>query len=113
MKSKKNFLDYVPVLNDGITFTKKEDGNLHMTVENRGFYNSIAQKFFKKSRFSEIEIDEIGSFVLPLIDGKRTVYEIAGLLKEHFGEAAEPLYPRITQYMKILQSYNYIKLINN
>ena len=108
MKSKKNFLDYVPKISESISFETKEDGSLMMIVRNEGFYNRIAQKFFKKSPVSEIELDEMGSFVIPLIDGNRSVYDIAALVKEHFGDKAEPLYPRIVKYMKILQSYNYI-----
>ena len=33
-------------------------------------------------------------------------------MKEHFGEAAEPLYPRIVKYFQILESYHFISFKN-
>ena len=45
-------------------------------------------------------------------DGKHTVTEIAALVKEEFGEAAEPLYPRIIKYFQIVESYHFIKFAN-
>lgn len=53
-----------------------------------------------------------GTFIWPLIDGKRTVTDIAALVKEEFGEAAEPLYPRIIKYFQIVESYHFIKFAN-
>lgn len=40
---------------------------------------------------------------------KKNVKEIADLLHEKFGEKAEPLYPRISVYIKILQNYGFIE----
>ena len=56
--------------------------------------------------------DAQGTFIWPLIDGKRTVTDIAALVKEEFGEAAEPLYPRIIKYFQIVESYHFIKFAN-
>ena len=47
-----------------------------------------------------------------LIDGEKTVADIAVLVKEQFGEAAEPLYPRIVKYFQIVESYHFIKFNN-
>ena len=110
MKSK-NFLNYIPTISDCIDFDMNDRGELLLIVENRGFYNLLAQKLFHRSRISEIELDEMGSFVFPLIDGRRSIYDIAQSVREKFGDKAEPLYPRIVQYMKILQSYKYISFI--
>ena len=38
--------------------------------------------------------------------------ELAALQKEQFGEAAEPLYPRILKYLQILESYHFISFKN-
>ena len=48
----------------------------------------------------------------PLIDGKKTVMELAALQKERFGEEAEPLYSRIVKYFQILESYQFIRFVN-
>ena len=43
-------------------------------------------------------------FVWRQIDGRHSVYEIGQLLHETFGEEAEPLYERLSVYMKQLEN---------
>ena len=75
MKEKKNYIDNIPKIND-MKWDVSEDGIVEITVENTGFYNTIAQKIFKKPRYSFIKLDEYGSFVWQQIDGKKSIYEI-------------------------------------
>ncbi|MCC8015724.1 MAG: PqqD family protein [Eubacterium sp.] len=108
-KSKKNYLDLVPVLNPDIRL--EDDGEQKvLLIENKGFFNKIAQIFFKKPPVSTVHLDKFGSFILPLIDGRLTVAELALLQKEQFGETCEPLYPRFVKYMQIMESYGFVKL---
>lgn len=72
--------------------------------------NKIAQTVFNKPQYTKVHLDAQGTFIWPLIDGKHTVTEIAALVKEEFGEAAEPLYPRIIKYFQIVESYHFINL---
>ena len=51
----------------------------------------------------------MGSFLWPLFDGEKTVFEIGEFVKEHFGEKAEPLYERLTKYIQTLESYKFIE----
>jgi len=106
--AKKNYLDYIPVISEKNTWSE-EDGVVTIHMVHRGFYAAIAQKFFHRPRVSHIALDEMGSFIFPLIDGKRTVEDIAQLVKERFGEAAEPLYDRLVQYMRILHNNGFIR----
>ena len=53
--------------------------------------------------------EKMGSFIWPLIDGKRTVYDIGQKVSEQFGDKAEPLYPRLTLYIRTLKEYGFIK----
>ena len=106
--SKKNYLDYIPVISEKNTWSE-ENGTVTIHMVHRGFYAAIAQKFFKRPRVSHIALDEMGSFIFPLIDGMRTVGDIAELVKAEFGEAAEPLYDRLVQYMKILHNNGFIR----
>jgi hypothetical protein len=55
-----------------------------------------------------VHLEEMGSFIIPLLDGKRTVYDLALLIKEHFGEKAEPVYNRLVTYMHTLEAYSFI-----
>ena len=81
-----------------------------MTVdmENKGFTNTIAQKLFKRPRVSHIKLEGMGSFVFRCIDGKRSVYEIGQLVREEFRENAEPLYERLSVYIKQLEKLEFI-----
>ena len=81
-------------------------------MENTGVMNTIAQRVFNKPRFTKVHLDAQGTFIWPLIDGEKTVADIAALVKEEFGEKAEPLYPRIVKYFQIVESYNFIEFIN-
>lgn len=107
MKKKENYLDFVPVCAPGFEWEEKE-GIVTIRVENRGFYNWIAQKLFKRPRFSHIDLDEFGSFVWKQMDGKRTIYDISLLVGEHFGKKAEPVIERLVQYFQILYRNHFI-----
>ena len=79
---------------------------------NKGAFNTIAQKLFGKPRYTKIHLDDNGTFIWPLIDGRKTVEDIAALVKDEFGEKAEPLYPRIVKYFQIMESYHFVNFIN-
>lgn len=102
-KKKENYLDYVPAISGRHTWSE-EDGVVTVHMVHRGWNHWIAQKLFGRPRVSHIRLDEMGSFIYPLIDGKRDIGEIAMLVKEEFGEAAEPLYERLAKYMQILRN---------
>ena len=109
MKQKKeNFLDFIPVINPDYTWGDKNKKHVTVHMVNKGFFNRAAQIFFKRPKVSHIDLDEYGSFLWRNIDGKRTIEELAGLMKEQFGEKAEPLYDRLVKYMRILQNNKFI-----
>lgn len=105
-----NLLDFIPAKNEKIPFSTDENGKVTLAIENKGLFNKIAQKLFKKPKISYIHLDEMGSFIWPIMDGKKDVFRIGELVKEHFGENAEPLYERLCKYVKILESYGFICL---
>ena len=107
MKEKKNYIDNIPKIND-MKWDVSEDGIVEITVENTGFYNTIAQKIFKKPRYSFIKLDEYGSFVWQKIDGKKSIYEIGKELQAVHEGAATQLYERLSQYFAILERNKYI-----
>ncbi len=105
----KNYLDEIPLKNEKINWSVDDKDIVTLEIENTGFFNKAAQKFFKKPKVSYIHMDEIGSFVWTVLDGRKNIIEIGELVKEHFGERAEPLYERLAKYFKILESYNFIR----
>lgn len=118
-KEKKNYLDFIPVQNveseydDSISISENDDGakkyrKIMLCVENKGVFNRMAQKCFKKPRVTKVHLDKMGNFIWPLIDGEKSIYDIAAYVKDEFGDEAEPLYERLTQYMKTLESYGFV-----
>ena len=110
MKKEKISLEH-KVRMKGIPYTKDEKGNVTLLKENKGILNTICQKLLKKPRITNIHLDEMGSFVWPIIDGKKDITEIGKYVEEHFGEKANPLYERLAQYFKILESYGFVKYL--
>lgn len=109
MKEKsENFLDYIPKHNSLMKYSINEGGHVEIAVVNRGLFNRLAQIFFKKPKVSYIELEDMGTFIWKQIDGKRSVYEIGILVKEEFGDKAEPLYERLCTYIKSLHNNEYI-----
>lgn len=102
----KNYLDHIPVIEK--KWELSEDGLVEVTVENTGFYNSLAQKVFKKPRFSFIKLDKYGSFVWQQIDGEKSIYEIGKSLKNRHKEAGTQLYERLSAYFGILERNGYV-----
>lgn len=109
MKNKENFLEKKPQRNPDINW-KEKDGQITLEIENKGLFNRLAQKLLKKPKISYIHLDEMGSFIWPLIDGEADIIALGERVKEHFGDKAEPLYERLSKYIKILESYGFVKL---
>ena len=112
MKKKKNenYLERIYEKNSEIIWNRDEDGIVTLEIKNKGIFNTIAQRLFKKPPVSYIHLDKLGSFVWPLIDGGRDIITIGEDVRDHFENEAEPLYERLAQFFKILESYNFIKL---
>lgn len=105
----RNYLDKIPIRNHNVGYKTDEEGTVTLEIENKGFMNRVAQKLFKKPKVTFIHLDKMGSFVFPLIDGEKTLSDIATLVDKHFGEESHPLYERLIKYFKILESYGFIK----
>lgn len=58
-----------------------------------------------------VRLEEHGTAVWKLIDGRRTVREIIALLAGHFGEGEEKYSPRVTAYVMQLRKDGLIKLV--
>ena len=93
-----------------VFYIPTESGEVIVDMENTGITNRIAQKFFHKPAISHIHLEGMGSYIFTCIDGKKSVYEIGQLVKEKYGEEAEPLYERLSVYMNNLKNVGYITL---
>ena len=114
MKKKKevisqNYLEKIPVRPAHIKWTADEAGIVTLDIENTGLLNRAAQKLLHKPKVSHIHLDEMGSFVWPLLDGEKNIIELGRMVEERFGEKANPLYERLAKYFQILDSYQFIE----
>ncbi len=110
-KQDENFLERIPEIKKELKWEVSEATELvNIYQENKGFYNMIAQKFFSRPKVSTITLDDFGSFVWLKIDGKRNLIEIGKAIKEMYGEDAEPVYERLSQFIATLKNVGYIVL---
>ena len=109
MRNKDNFLDYVFGYPEGLVFNCSDEGEVTVDMENTGFTNKLAQRFFKTPKVSHIRLEGMGSFIFLCVDGKRSVYDIGQLVHDKFGDEAEPLYERLSVYMKKLEEAGFVK----
>ena len=76
------------------------------------------QKFFRKLKFripeyKKTSLDEYGSCVFLLIDGKKTVKDIGESLEVKYGDSVHPLYERLLLFLNHIEvNCHYIKKIN-
>ena len=103
-----NYLDRVPVRKESIAWSVGNDGLVTLEVENKGLFNRIAQKLFKRPTISYIHLDENGSFIWQQIDGESDITEISKKVDGHFGGKAHPLYERLAKFFQILDNCNFI-----
>lgn len=112
MANNDNYLDYIPKHNSLYEYTINDKNHTEIRVHNKGLFNKIAQIFFKRPKYSNIELDDFGSFIWECMDGRTTIYEIGGKVKARFGEQAEPLYERLAQFIKTLHGNGFVVYVN-
>jgi len=106
-----NLLELVP---SRIVNFELRESNL-VTILAPRFRNGIFKKLFQprlKKPFLKVDLDEIGSEVWLLCDGKRNIKEIGERLKEKFAERIEPCYERLSIFFKQLENARFIEFIN-
>lgn len=108
MKDKRNYLDFVPVKNPSMTWSRDEAGIVTVDVTHRGFAAKVAQVAFNRPKISHIKLDRFGSFIWQQIDGEQNIYQIGQKVNERFGKEAEPLYERLITYFRTLAENRYI-----
>lgn len=88
------------------------EGNGIVTVLYKKEKLTIVEKFFFKNSASKphkIDLDEVGSFIWKLCDGKKNIEQIIENTKEEFGDRVEPAKERVELF---INQMNKTKLIN-
>ncbi len=105
---KKNLLDMIPYKNEKYRYTTDEFGIVSLFVEYNSWADKLVRKFKKTPKECKIDFDEMSSYIWGIIDGERTVDDIAHMFSDKFGEKAEPLYNRIAYFFRTLKQNDFI-----
>ncbi len=87
----------------------REDGFVELTMEHTGLFATIAHKVFHRPKVSYIELDALGSFVWKQLELPSDIMTLSDAVSWKFGEAAEPVLPRLVQFITLLERYGFIE----
>jgi hypothetical protein len=105
---KKNLLEMVPQRRE---YKWELEGDKIFIVMPR-LRSSVGKKFIKvmgKNPTYKLKLDQFCSFFWQLCDGTKTVEEIGKRMKNQFGDAVEPLYPRLSKFLQMMERNKLIK----
>ena len=103
-----NYMDIVFSKNAEIQWRVKEDGFVEVDMVNKGFFNSIAQKFFHRPRVSHIALDKYGSTLWLALDGTATVNDLLEKMNEAFPAESDKMLNRLVQFLTTLERWKFI-----
>ena len=110
-KSEVNLLDLIP----GVAVEFEVNESRIVTILAPRFHGRFARWFLGRGLGSScyrVTLDEIGSEVWLLCDGKRNVGEIGELVKAKFQERIEPCYDRLAVFFRQLEQAEFISYVN-
>ena len=108
-EDERNLLKMRPI-RDREWHVDEESTSVHITHPRFG--SSVGRRvgsLFGVSPTYEVKLDEYGSAIWELCDGRKTAEEIGKALKERFGEAVEPLYPRLSKFLQTMERNKLIR----
>jgi len=98
----RDVLDYVAVRNPELEWGYEPTGEMNVVIRRRGLLGSRAKKYI---------FDDIGSYVLRLLDGKRTLREVAYMLASTRGMNIEEAERALVKYVEKLKERGLISLL--
>ena len=103
-----NYMDIVFSRNAEIQWRVKENGFVEVDMENKGFFNSVAQKFFHRPRVSHIALDKYGSTLWLALDGSATVNDLLTKMNKAFPDESDKMLNRVVQFLTTLETWKFI-----
>ena len=70
----------------------------------RGFVDRLLHRLSA----NRIRLDEVGTFVWSHMDGRRTVAEVAGLLRAEFGDRVDPAEERLGHLVRLMRQEGFL-----
>lgn len=107
-KNKDNFMLYIPIKKHD-TYEERK-GKVYLMFYHDKFIEKLFAKVLKKPMVTDIELDEIGSYVWNVMDDKRNVLEISDMLSTRFPNNSENMTNRLILFLRYLNRKDWIKL---
>lgn len=107
-KINRNYLDTVLEHNPELKWKERKDGIVVIDMVNKGFFHTIAQKFFRRPKVSHIALDKYGTSVWKALDGKRTVFDVANEMKSQYPEDEDLMLNRVVTFTHTLQVNHFV-----
>lgn len=113
--SRTEALACIPQQNDTTSWEELENGNVLFTyaIPLSRFFQALHRKFTKNSvetPTKRLELDEMGSFVWKLIDGKRSVGKIITTFAQEYNVSNQEAETAVTTFIKTLGQRGFIGL---
>jgi len=108
-KPEANLLDLVPVRQVDWELNSENLVDLIVPKSKNSWIVSLIERLGKSS-VVQIHLDDFGSFIWQQCDEKHTVFEIGQELKSKFGESVEPVFDRLSAFIRLLVYHKYITL---
>ena len=106
-KESEEYFKRVPVMTGKYDYEVNEEGLVRVFVTHETFYDKIAQRFFGVPPVTKLDLDEKGSYLLLLVDGKRTIQDFTDAMKEKYGES-EAMYAGL--FLAALEGTGVVKI---
>ncbi len=102
-------MDVIFVKNENRPWRLKDNGIVEIDMENKGFFNTVAQKFFHRPRISHISLDKYGTVLWLALDGNASVNDLLQKMTATFPAETEKMLNRVVQFLTTLETHKFIK----
>ena len=109
-KEEKNFLLYIPEIKYD-NYKVDENNIVTLYFEHNKPMERFVRWLVKKNNLSDIVFDEKSSLAWLLMDGKRSIYDIALEMAKWLGDTEEVAIERLVMYIRYIARKGWIKFI--
>lgn len=98
----------VPILCEGVIFSKEDDKVIIREIQDKWLQKFVRKLGLYIPEYKNTSLDDYGSHVVNLIDGKRDILTIGQQLQKDHKEAGDNLYERLIPFLEHLRSRDWI-----
>ena len=101
-----------PIRNPNLPYDDREDGTilLRVPLEERGGIYKLVSRYVTAPAEKQVELEEIGSYVWRLCDGKHTCEKIASKLKSEYKLTKAEAEASLISFLETLAQRRYLSL---